>query len=99
MFQDHVDFKIVTVIVPENYPSQKDNLPTDKNERRCSALVCISMDGENVTHTLIIPRSTIDSEVSLILPKTNLKAFHQKNGFITTHGHKISRTNHKLLWN
>lgn len=83
-FQDHADAKIVTVVVPENCPSQKVNLPTDRNDRRCSALVCISMDGENVTPTLILPRSTIDSEVYSILPKNCFKAFHQKNGFITT---------------
>ena len=77
-FQDFVDSKSVTVIVPENFPSEKVNISCDRNEKRCSALVSISLDGENVPPTLILPRLTIDSEVYSVLPKNCFKAFSKK---------------------
>lgn len=83
-FQDFVDSKSVTEIVPENFPSEKVNISCDRNEKRCSAHVSISLDGKNVPPTLILPRLTIDSEVYSVLPKNCFKAFSQINGFLTT---------------
>ena len=83
-FQEYVDSREVTVIVPENFSEEKVHLPYDRNTKRCSALVAIALDGENVKPALILNRKTIDSEIFSVLPQKSFHTYFQANGFITT---------------
>lgn len=70
-YQEYVDSREITVVVPQNFSSEKVFMPYDRNTKRCSAIVSIALDGENPTPSLILPRKTIDSEVYSILPKNS----------------------------
>lgn len=83
-FQEYVDSREVTVIVPENFSSEKVFLPYDRNSKRSSAIVAIALDGENPKPSLILPRKTIDSEVYNVLPRNSFYQFYLANGYITT---------------
>lgn len=83
-YQDYVDSRMVIVVVPEEFVAKKVSIPYDRNAKRCSALVAIALNGENVKPTLILPRVTIDSEIYTVLPHHCFTSFSQKNGFITT---------------
>ena len=83
-YQEYVDSREITVVVPQNFSSEKVFMPYDRNTKRCSAIISIALDGENPKPSLILPRKTIDSEVYSILPQNSFYQFYQPNGFITT---------------
>lgn len=80
--EEYGDAQEITVVVPKSYT--KTRIPIGfVRRKRCTGLVCISMNGENPKTLIITPRKTIDSEIFHYVQKSTFNCDYQQNGFIT----------------
>ena len=76
------DVQEITVVVPKSYTKTK--IPISfVRRKRCTGLVCISMNGEIPKPLIITQRKTIDSEIFHYVQKSSFNCEFQQNGFIT----------------
>jgi hypothetical protein len=83
-FQDWVDRRERSVIVPSTYRDDTIGMPVDRAVKRTSLLLCIAADGTWLKPLLILQRKTIEKElIEEGINEQSARFVYQENGFIT----------------
>jgi hypothetical protein len=86
--QEYCDAREVYVLVRSDYSPKTCPYPVNRNARRATALHCIATDAEYIKPMIIVPRTSLDSELDSVCPLNHFLPVHQPSGFITTDAFK-----------
>ena len=81
---DFADAHDKYVIAPINYSERTTNYPITRQGKRCSAIVCISLNGLACPPQITVPRVTIDSEIFRYIPANSFQISTSNSGFVNT---------------
>ena len=81
---DWADKREQTVIVPQNWTKSTAPYALSRSGKRATALLCISGDGEWINPQIVVPRSTIDSEILSFCPTQMFQMVHTPSGYVTS---------------
>jgi hypothetical protein len=81
--QEWADRQNVMCVVPSTHDEDHVNLPVSRTGKRITLLACIALDGSFLRPTVIIPRKTVDSDLSLTgMTSEKVTVKSQPHGFI-----------------
>jgi transposase len=82
---DYVDSHEIRVLVPSWFEGTSIRIPVDRNVKRATLVGCISGDGQSLNPLIILPRKTIEDEISLFGFTQETSVFvYQQNAFMST---------------
>lgn len=81
---DFADAHDKYVIAPITYDESSTTYPVTRQNKRCSAIVCISLNGLACRPQITIPRVTVDSQIYKYIPPSSFQIASSSSGFVNT---------------
>jgi len=81
--QRYVDAKDTFLVVPDDFPDEELTFPVYRSCKRITLLHCISTDGTRVKPLFVLPRKTIERDISFYIDINSCCFSSQDNGFLT----------------